>query len=447
LPGFAVRPEAVDPGIRELCDALAEECYRVDEWEAAEGFTFEAFHASGLRAGRGLLGTIGDCHGDSSRGRGLVISPFLDDGALRAFAKSFRSMALVSRVDSLAKLKCICDPGLRIDAFAFADIDDIEPSSEDGEGDLSDGRDSLVDLHAKLVVVEDGTEASWFLGSANATPSGLGGRNVEFMVELSGSKKDIGIEALIGDRPEDRYSLRRMLLPWDPTRAPPPEKASDDEVALDRCCAFLARLRLQATAAERESGLYSLRYSCDSLEKAFEEPAQFSVRPLSLDKSAGRSGLPLLSGEELQFEGISREALTPLVVLSVMVGEAEREFVLAIPVAGLPMDRLSRLIARLIEDTESFLRFIRLLLGEEDQAVGVEAVLGASGTWKVGFGNGFDAPLFEMMLRTAASEPRRLAGIARFLRELEEGGAAVVPEEFKALWRAVIEAVGEEALR
>ena len=101
--------------------------------------------------------------------------------------------------------------------------DAIEPV----EADTEQSGESIPDagLHAKLYVADAGREARVWTGSANATSAAFG-RNVEFLVELTGRKQDIGIDTLFSRR-DGIIGLRDLLVPFVPAELPVIESADD----------------------------------------------------------------------------------------------------------------------------------------------------------------------------------------------------------------------------
>ena len=57
---------------------------------------------------------------------------------------------------------------------------------EDASSEFSDKLNDFSGLHAKLIIGENGSQAHVLTGSANATNAALRGRNVEFLVNLTG---------------------------------------------------------------------------------------------------------------------------------------------------------------------------------------------------------------------------------------------------------------------
>ena len=122
----------------------------------------------------------------------LIVSPYLDGEFLRTLVRRRPRSFLVSRREAL-----LTAPADAIRAFdkVFAFRPGLEPESEDTEESLP----PLAGLHAKVYVIDDGWKARVGMGSANSTSAALGDlpRNVEFMVELVGSKSRFGIDALL----------------------------------------------------------------------------------------------------------------------------------------------------------------------------------------------------------------------------------------------------------
>ena len=120
-------------------------------------------------------------------------------------------------------------------------------------GDVDDGetnRSYLTQLHAKLFVVERNKRAHLFVGSANATDAGLS-QNVEFLCELVGRARTLGVDALVGeDAP-----LRAMLTPYEPSTGPPDNGNGADSRALDDLLLDIAGgVRFHTAIAKRTEG-------------------------------------------------------------------------------------------------------------------------------------------------------------------------------------------------
>src|SRR5690606_16723611 len=68
-------------------------------------------------------------------------------------------------------------------------------------------------------------QITWWLGSANVSAAAWHGVNVELMVELRGSRRNVGIDAFLDS------GFRKLLAPWK--RSEPDPEAVAKQKALD----------------------------------------------------------------------------------------------------------------------------------------------------------------------------------------------------------------------
>jgi hypothetical protein len=109
------------------------------------------------------------------------------------------------------------------DAAAHAD----QPAAEDKDVLIERPSEALSGLHAKVYVIEDGAKVRVVTGSANATSAAWGWgqepANVEFVVELNGPRRAVGMEILLGEEgstASESGGLLRILKPYHPPSAP-----------------------------------------------------------------------------------------------------------------------------------------------------------------------------------------------------------------------------------
>lgn len=124
--------------------------------------------------------------------RTLAIAPFANRKALKYLADlTSGPCELVSRQDTLDALSA-ADLAPWESVHVMVDAAESEPEDEASH--------HLSGLHAKLIVVEQGREATWLTGSANLTAAAFEGRNVEVMAELKGRKagpRGMGIDRFL----------------------------------------------------------------------------------------------------------------------------------------------------------------------------------------------------------------------------------------------------------
>src|SRR5262249_34945639 len=92
-----------------------------------------------------------------------------------------------------------------------------EPSDMDEVG--------LSGLHAKLYIADAGWSASVWTGSANATFDAFE-RNVEFLVELTGSKARCGIDAFLRNSGQNCFA--DLLVEYTPDHVLEPDLIQED---------------------------------------------------------------------------------------------------------------------------------------------------------------------------------------------------------------------------
>jgi len=119
-------------------------------------------------------------------------------------------------------------------------------------------------------------------------------------------------------------------------------------------------------------------------------------------------------------------------------------FVLNLPVSGIPGERNAAILQTIISNHDGFLRYLLLLLGNDDPDTMLQERRSITDRWLARLAEGEDFPLLEMLTRAACRTPERLNEIASLVGELREGNLeAVIPEDFLGLW-AVFEASMEE---
>ena len=264
LPGSVVTPLA--SGRQAILAELAEELRGV-EWELPSGVREARFHPigppfSGQFSVEEHLGGY----------RKLVISPFVREAAIRRIfpPRSGRRYALISRGGELNALPA--------DALEHVDVYELDPTAslagDDAETEAD--RSYFTQLHAKVFAVERGKRAHLFVGSANATDAGLS-RNVEFLCELEGPKRTLGVDALVGDD----APLRGMLTPYDSGTKQCGDKGGEDGRALENLLVDIAGgIRFRTTVTQRTEG-WVARITSDAAPRHMSDGDCVSIAPFN----------------------------------------------------------------------------------------------------------------------------------------------------------------------
>ena len=141
------------------------------------------------------------------------------------------------------------------------------------------------------------------------------------------------------------------------------------------------------------------------------------------------------------FRSLSFEALTTFLAFEARVSTNGRsdtcQFVLNLISFGFPEDRRQRLLRYMLKDRQQLLRYLFLLLEEEEtlSLANITTSLHNAG----GSGEGAflaDLPLFEVLVRALEHSPKKLDHVARLIDDLEstEEGRELLPAEFNQIW-------------
>jgi hypothetical protein len=411
LPSWCIQPlpDARTGRIHDLAESI-----RYAQWERPDDVRDVIFHALGVGRRRSTLNFAGTRH--------LVISPFAtDDGLLRVAPAGSRSVQLVSRVEDLERL----DPATLSRLRASYVIDDFAALEQTEDTSDSD-RDYLVGLHAKTYVIERGHAAHLFLGSANATNAAFDG-NIEFLVELVGTKSKLGIETLLGDQ----APFRQMLLEYQAVGGQEPSAGEEADHLLEEALRAAATLRF-AAAARPDGETFTMRVSCTdplSLDGTMTATLELLTRP---GDAAG-----LQAKVDVTFNGLAMVDITPFLILRLTDSRgATRGTVVQAALTGDPAERLDELLARQVDTPEKFLRFLALLLalgGSGDINPFLQGV-GGGGSWYAG-----TTGVFESLVRALGASALALTDIAPLVDRLRRSdkGRQVLPRGFEALWDLV----------
>ncbi len=435
LPSLAVTPPKAR--VLESIALVSEELARV-RFELPHPFDELSFHPMGI--GRYTKPPIPESK------RALIVSPFVSATALEAMAEGG---VLVSRAEELANLSAEA-----LAPFEVHVLHDGAELLEDGETEASSGtefRPPPTGLHAKLVVQDDGWNAHVWTGSMNATNAALH-QNVEFMVQLTGKKSQVGIDAFLDGR-KGEAGLRTILSEWAPNEAVEGDSAVLAlEERLTAVRRVLARTRWTARVDPGPEGAtWSVRLRAEGalpLEALGE--VRVELWPISVPRDTfARTANVGEGGLSVEFAGLSYVALTSFfaVSLSLTDGEhlEEQVFVVNARLENAPANRAARVLQDLLDDPAKVLRFLRMLLAAEPfEALGTLAQLGEGGPGSLASGpsGSSEAPLLEAMVRALHQDPSRLDAIALVVRDLlsTEEGRRLLPPTFLDAWEPVWQA-------
>lgn len=428
LPGLAI--DGLPTSERDAIQSLASQLRDV-EFELPKGCRQIRFLPLGLNRRRPTPFKEG-------HQRALVISPFISTGLLAQVAATGSNHVLISRKESLDEL-----PPAALEAFGQVFVLD---SPLDPNEDAADEYE-LSGLHAKVFVLDKGWDASVLIGSSNATDAGFG-RNVEFLVELSGSKKWLGVRSILEEDPTGSVTLNDLLIRYEsPDQAPVPESASANlGRALDSLRHRIATVPITATIFPSDDGnRFSLQVTSQGPILAPDDGARLSCWPITL--GAGHQH-PLSVGQPLDaaFPTISFEALTSFIAFELELSQDGRtdrvRFVVNASLVGAPDDRPERILSSMLDNKAKVLRYLLFLLADPDShfaAISEMLERGGHAGPSDGSPGHLEVPLLETILQTLAANPARLDPIARLAHDLRRTpkGRELLPAGFEEVWEPI----------
>ncbi len=460
LPELAVRP--LDRGIPKICQQVANELRRV-EFQPPEGFDDFDFWPLGMDNRQSWPFP-------ERMDRLLVMSPFLSDSLLNDLETRLHDPVLISRQETLDEVRPDALDGF-LPFVLHPTAEEPTRSMDDEGGEESENSsvkteegaqpDPLTGLHAKLYVADCGKDAHVFTGSANATHAAFSS-NVEFLVELRGPRKRFGVQTLV--RPEEtRAEKGPQAIHFDNLleryqRSPQTEDPDPDlqkaEQRADQIRRQIARaglaIRVEALESNGEDSRFRMTIGQspgpDSVIKF--EGAKVHCRPIRLQNHQAIPLTQVLAKNGAVFKPVSFEAISAFVEfrIEVRIGKANCQtyFVLNLPLHGTPEDRDQRLLSGLLANREQLIRYLLLLLAEDEQDLRTLTDLFDSS------GNGEDPrntqdqmglPLLEPILQALERKPERLDQIARLVEDLSrnEHGRALLPDGFLEMWKPIWE--------
>lgn len=378
--------------------------------------------------------------------RTLVISPFVSDTLLRELADASERIELVGRADQLELLSTetladYCDTWI-LDDSAEPEPSEVEQST------------SLVGLHAKIYVLDEGWNASVFTGSANATHAAFH-RNVEFLTQLRGKKSKIGVAAVMGEAngSEDKKptsgaaNFSDMLQPFRSIEQS--ELIDETEKQFERLVDDLAKeiaSALPVAACEPATLGEGFRLCLQASKRnrlQLLENVELTVRPASLAEPAVVS-VDVLDEPWAVFESISMLSLTSFFVFTVTTAHPKKmagDFILNLPIAGEPEGRREALLKHLLNDKDRVLRFMMLLLSDADASAFAELVSEGNQSGEAfQFSSMLDGhTLFESLMRCVDRDPSRLHQVADMISDLadSEEGRSLLPDDLDSIWQPI----------
>ncbi|GAI74671.1 unnamed protein product, partial [marine sediment metagenome] len=230
-----------------------------------------------------------------------------------------------------------------------------ELAEDKSEDDIS----RLSGLHAKLYIGENEKSVTLWNGSSNATHAGFSSQNVEALVELRGERNKIGINKFIDEKSEN--SIVNFLKEYGKTTLDEEEKKKENlekelEKKLEEYKANLLKMGLRMKIKPEAEGVYKVIVcSNETILKYSSEGIKGICYPITLQKQTNKIDISLLRKGKITFHKVSLLSLTSLVAFELNIKNKrisqKMEFVLNLPVEGIPERRNDKIIRAILRDS------------------------------------------------------------------------------------------------
>lgn len=350
----------------------------------------------------------------------LVVSPFLSGSEIAVLNTDIPGMKNVRRT--------LITRRLALNGLNPGDVSNFKCYVLRDPG----GEGLFRDLHAKMFLRRKYGESELFVGSMNATTSGMY-RNVEMMVGLHGPGSRLNTEQLLGDlcggAIDGKGSPLELVESFSHVEPSDEEKNLQNvERILKEFCRTDVRVEVVAGVEEGcfDLHLHGKRGYC---------PEGVEIYPLPLP------GLKCAYSEELVFRKIELSRLTSLFAVSCTKGEASVSRIVKLPLVGMPEDRDRAILNEVVKDRPALYRYLALLFSGVDMlGDGNGAVDGGNEAEAVDPLAQLEQGLYEQMLDSATRSPEKIAALGSLLSEIESQDPSL--DELRGLYEGFARALG-----
>lgn len=346
--------------------------------------------------------------------RMAVISPFIDAETL-AWLNSFKpkqEKVLITRMDSLSPqiLDLYARENREIWVMSqLAEQNDIQP----------------MNLHAKMYFSWNPRQGgvNLWLGSANATNNGFY-RNSEFLLKLTMKRGRGRFEDFKAEFCDEKMQMCEKI-----TTLPQSDAACEDRSLAVNVRRWLISHNNLSAEIVSSGEAYTLTVSA---KKIRDIGGRITIAPIQEPWNEAE-----LTPTKLQcaIKVSSRAHLSEFYILKVEPYDSSVEPVrMAIKIAtkGLPEDRDDHIFRSMIDTRDKFLNYVEMMITDSPQEL-TSLMMMADGAATTG-ANAMIAqrnnPLYEALLRVAATNPERLEDIDELVKRLD---SKVVPESFRQM--------------
>jgi len=322
-----------------------------------------------------------------------------------------------------------------------------ELAEDKSEDDIS----RLSGLHAKLYIGENGKSVTLWNGSSNATHAGFSSQNVEALVELRGERRKVGINKFLDENSEQ--SAINFLKEYGKTTLDEEEKKKENlekelEKKLEEYKTNLLKMGLRMKIKPETEELYKITIYPNITNSKYSSSSKETkgiCYPITLQKQTNKKDILPLWKDKIIIHKVPLLSLTSLIAFELNIKDKgisqKMEFVLNLPVKGMPERRNDKIIRAILKDTNGFIQYLRILLTENQNIFLFNHNF--SDNYKESNGNQrnqIPMPLAEELIKALSRNPDKIKNIHNLIKELSKNKDIredIIPEEFKEMWKNI----------
>lgn len=428
------------------------------EFMPASGFTEQDVEPYGFDSAISRKSnSLADFLENNSFNQALVISPFWNKSIIDKLKdKTNGLLTIIGRRVEFNKLSA--ETFQECDAYILnpvikdlADTEEVSIFQDQTQAEAfptsKNGKVFFQELHAKAFFLKKGTQTHWWIGSTNASHSGIY-RNCECLVHLISPEKAHAPEQVLGSLIDQKDEQPLFVKYTNEHRNEHFDEEEKDFRKLVQliCSLFDAQNKsLKIICTERKEGLFELQMTISDFNWPDNEHFDITIK-LASDNSGMWKDFK--ANQTLFFQNISEINLSQFFQIKIKatsIQDQYHEFIVLAQIEGLPSTRDKYILSHLIENTDRLFRYIAYLLGEP----GSTSVTNKS---QISYKNSIKQesifsmlgiPMMEKLLESTSRNPMRLKQVSELLSEvkLEEDNRL---EEFKRFWAPFNEFVKSE---
>ena len=359
----------------------------------------------------------------------VVMSPFLTGSVIAGFNNTGKTLTGTTRtlITRRSELPKIAD-GKASNFDVYVMKDDII----DGESSISDGEEQFEqesgkqDIHAKIYVRRKYNTTDLYLGSMNASYAAINS-NVEMMLRLRTKNSLLNGEKFLDDiMGDDREGKKN---PFELVSLDDIDEIDETSVqdSVEQMVKKICRIKMSARV-EANSGKFDVRVSAE-IDCKMDGVV---IRPLRSNKESEL--LP-----DMEFNSLEMLQLSEFYVVSATIDDCTLDRVIMIPTSGIPEGRDAEIIKNVIKTKNQFIEYVAFILGDDYVQSFLEnkKSSGKFGEWEQ---NSAMPAVYEKMLKTSVSDPKRLGEIQYITKAIEE--EEIIPPEFREMYEVFCNTFG-----